>query len=156
MNTSEERLAGLLDAIVELQSIETENIANAKAEIAKTKNHLTRAMMKVLEVEAEKRCLLHGMISDSLKKEAFNLSPEELNILSSHFNRTMEAEDKAFLVAKEAYEKSELPIHRFLTSYLINDLKKENDLLRQFGDDLKGASISTSITSKIFGKSRVA
>ncbi len=156
MNTSEDRLAGLLDAIVDLQAIETENIANAKAEIAKTKNHLTRAMMKVLEVEAEKRCLLHGIISDSLKKEAFNLSPEELNILSSHFNRTMEAEDQALLLAKEAYEKSEVPIHRFLLSYLINDLKKENNPLRQFEYDLKGASIATSITSKTFGKSRVA
>jgi hypothetical protein len=156
MKTSEDKSAELLDAIVDLQAIETENITSARKEIAKTKNSLTRAMMKVLEVEAEKRCLLHGMLSDSLQKEAFNLSPEELNVLSSHLNRTMEAEDNALLLAKEAYKKSELPIHRFLTSYLINDLKKENDLLRQFEADLKGASISTSITSKTFGKSMVA
>lgn len=156
MKTSEDKMGKLLDAIVDLQAIETENIANAKEEIARTKNHLTKAMMKVLEVEAEKRCLIHGMLSDSLQKEAFNLSPEELNILFSHLNRTMEAEDNALLLAKEAYEKSELPIHRFLTSYLINDLKKENDLLGQFEYDLKGASIPTSITSKIFGKSRAA
>ncbi len=156
MKTSGDKSAELLDAIVDLQAIETENIANAKKEISKTTNHLTKAMMKVLEIEAEKRCLLQGMISDSLKKEAFNLSPEELNILAGHFNRTMEAEDKALSLAKEAYEKSELPIHRFLTAYLINDLKKENDLLRQFEFDLKGASIPTSITSKTFGKPMVA
>jgi hypothetical protein len=68
----------------------------------------------------------------------------------------MEAEEKALLLAKEAFKKSELPLQRFLISYLINDLTKQNDLLRQFEDDLKTASVPTSITSKTFRKSKVA
>jgi hypothetical protein len=156
MKTSDEKLGELLDAIVDLQAIETENITDAKEQILKSRNHFIKAMMKVLEVEAEKRCLLHGIISDSLKKEAFILSPDDLNILLGHFNKNMEAEEKALLLAKEAFKKSELPLQRFLISYLINDLTKQNDLLRQFEDDLKTASVPTSITSKTFRKSKVA
>lgn len=155
MKTYDEKLGKLLDAVVDLQGIETENITNAEEQIAKTQNPFTKAMMKVLRAEAKKRCMLHGMISDSLKKE-ITLNPDELSALSDLFNRSIDAEEKALLLAKELLDESELPVQRFLISYLINDLKKGNELISQFEDELKSASISTSITSKAFGKSKVA
>jgi hypothetical protein len=96
------------------------------------------------------------MIVDSVKKEAVHLSPDELQNLSGHLNKHVESEEKALSLAKEAFERSELAIPRYLLSYLIADLKKQNSLLRRFDDELKTASIPTSGTSKTFSPSRAA
>ncbi len=154
MNTVAEKSVEILDVIVDLQSIEAENIAHANAEIPNVRNRFTRKMMEALKLEAERRCMLHGIIADSLE-EAVNLSPDELNAFSTHLNKIIEAEEKALSLAKTAFEKIEVPISRFLIAYLIDGTKKENDRLKILEDELKTASIPTSITSKTFGKVNV-
>ncbi len=144
------------DRITDWQMIESSNLEQTIREIPNAKNPLTKAILRALQLEAEKRLLLQQMIVDSIKKEAVHLSPDELQELSSYLNRHVEAEDKALAVAIEAFEKSELAIPRYLLSYLINDLKKQNSLLRHFDDELKAASIPTSATSKTFGSYKAA
>jgi hypothetical protein len=146
----------ILDKIADWQAIESENIERTDKEIPKAKNPLIKTMLQTLRLEAEKRRLLQQMIVDSVKKEAVTLSPDELQNLSAHLNRHMEAEGKAISIAKEALEKSELAIPRYLLSYLIADSRKQNSLLKHFDDELKTASIPTSATSKSFGPSKAA
>ena len=148
------RSEDFLDTIVELQAIQTRNIEYVKKDIPKTGNPLIRTMLQALRLEAEKRSLLQQMIVDSIEKEAVHLSLDELQYLSDHFNRQVEADEKALSLEEEAFEKSELPIPRYLLSYLIEDTKKQSSLLKQFEDKLKTASIPTSVSAKTFGSSR--
>ncbi|MDA8169910.1 MAG: hypothetical protein M0Z59_09500 [Nitrospiraceae bacterium] len=139
-----------LNLMVDWQSVETETIGYTKKEIPKTGNPLTRTILQALKLEAEKHCLIQQMIVESVKKQAVNLSPEELTVLSNHLNRQMAVEEKNLSTAEQALEKSELFISRYLLSYLISDLKHQNELFRELDDELKSASIPTSATSKIF------
>jgi len=150
MKRPAEKSEELFNLMVDWQTIETETIEHANTEIPKARNPLTRTMLKVLRLEAEKHCAIQQMIVESIKKEAVHLSPEELSDLSGHLNRRLEVEEKALSLAEAALKKSELFIPRFLLSYLVSDIKKENGLLSQFDDELKTASIPTSVTSKIF------
>jgi hypothetical protein len=96
------------------------------------------------------------MIIDSMKKETVNLSPDELGILSGHINRYLEAEGKKLYEAEGTTVQSRPFIARFLLSYLMEDLKTQSCILKQFEDELKTASIPTSVTSKRFGASKTA
>ena len=144
----------IIGKIEDWRSVEDRNIEYATTAISKTKNPLTRTMLQAMKLEAEKRRLIQQMILDSMEKEAVNLSPDELGELSGHLNRHMETEEEAALLGKEAFEKSELAVPRYLLSYLIDDLQRHNGLLRQFDGKLKNASIPASATSRTFGPSR--
>jgi hypothetical protein len=140
----------LLDLMVEWQDTETANILYVKEKLPKTKNPLTKTMLKVIKLEAEKNSLIQQMIVESIRKEAVHLSPEELGTLSGHLNRYIEAEEKVLSHAESALKKNETLVPLSLLTYLISDLNQQNCLLRQFDDDLKNASIPTSATSKKF------
>jgi hypothetical protein len=150
MKKPAEKSADFLNLMVDWQSIEMQAVDYANKEIPKTKHPLTKTMLKVLKLDAEKHSLIQQMIIESVNKEAVNLSPEELKALSGHLNKRLEDEEKAIPLAEAALEKSELFMPRYLLSYLISELKIRNSLLRQFDDALKTASIPTSVTSKIF------
>jgi len=140
----------LLDLMVEWQDIETGNILYAKEELPKTKNPLTKTMLKVIRLEAEKNSHIQQMIVKSIRKEAVHLSPEELGTLSGYLNRYIEAEEKILPHAEAAATRNESFIPLSMLKFLISDMRQENCLLRQFDDELKNASIPTSATSKKF------
>ena len=140
----------LLDLMVEWQDTETGNILYAKEELPKAKNPLTKTMLKVIMLEAEKNSLIQQMIVESIRKEAVHLSPEELGSLSSHLNRYIEAEEKVLCHAEAAVKKNEPFIPMSLLTFLISDLKQQNCLLMKFDNELKNASIPTSATAKQF------
>ena len=140
----------LLNLMVEWQDIETGNILYTKEEMPKAKNPLTKTMLKVIRLEAEKNSLIQQMIVESIRKEAVHLSPEELGTLSGHLNRYIEIEEKVLSHAEAAATKHESLVPLSLLTFLISDLKQQNCLLRQFDDGLKNASIPTSATSKKF------
>ncbi len=151
-----ERSEDVLKTIGQGQKIESGNIQYAEKEIPKAKNPLVKAVLQALKLEAQKHHIIQQMIIDSLKREAVNLSPDELQSFSAHVNKHLEAEDKALSYAKEALDKSNLPIPRYLLSYLVADLKMQSELLSRFEDELKTASISTSVSSRTFTVPRAA
>ncbi len=146
----------IIDTMNHGQAIECRNIEAVREEIPKAKNRLVRTVLQALDFEAEKHHLIQQMIIDSIKEESVNLSPDELQNFSHLLNKHLEAEEKALSFAKEAYEKSNLPIPRFLLSYLVADLEMQNDLLSQFENELKTASISTSVSSRILSAAGTA
>ncbi|MDA8172683.1 MAG: hypothetical protein M0Z48_12745 [Nitrospiraceae bacterium] len=150
MKRPAEKTEDFLNLMVDWQATEYQMIEYAGREAPKTKIPLIKTMLHAMEFEAKKRCLIQQMLIESVKKEAVNLDPEDLQALSAHLNRQIEAEEKALPLAEAALEKSELFMPRFLLSYLVSELKKENSLLRQFEDEVKGAAISTSAGSKLF------
>ncbi len=146
----------ILGRMMELKGIEAVNIEYAERDLPGAGNPLIKTMLQTLRLEAEKRSLLQQMIVDSIEKEAVHLSPDELQHLSGHLNRQIEADEKALSLAKKAFENSELAIPRYLLLYLMEDLKKENNLLKQFEDELKVASIPTSAGAKTSGSYQAA
>ncbi len=150
MKKPAEKTDAFLDLIVDWQAVETGIMKYAEGEAARTQNPLEKMIAQLIGLEARKRCLIQQMIVESIRKEAAHLDPEELQGLTGHINRLLEAEEKELPLAEAALEKSELFISRYLLSYLISDMKKGNGLLRKFSDELKAAQISTSVSSKIY------
>jgi hypothetical protein len=148
MKKTRENSGDLLDIMVDWMDTETGTILYARNEIPKAKNPLTKTMLKVISLEAEKNSLLQQMIVESIKKEAVHLSPEELAAFSGHLNKYIEAEEEALNRVKGAENWNESVVPLSLLTLLISDLKQQNCLLRQFDDELKNASIPTSATSK--------
>jgi hypothetical protein len=140
----------LLDLMVEWQDTETGNILYAKEQLPKAKNPLTKTMLKVIMLEAERNSLIQQMIVESIRKEAVHLSPEELGSLSGHLNRYIEAEEKVLCHAEAAAKRNEPLVPMSLLTFLISDLKQQNCLLMKFDNELKNASIPTSATAKQF------
>lgn len=156
MKTSAEKTKEFLDMLVDWQAVETETIERMNEEMPKARNPLIKTLLQALKLEAEKRCAIQQMIVESIKKEAVNLSPEELSTLSGYLNRHFETAERALSHAEAAIGRSELFIPHYLLAYLISDLKKQNSLLRQLDGELKTASIPTSATAKIFASSLAA
>jgi hypothetical protein len=148
MKKAAEKSGDLLDVMADWMDTETGTILYASHEIPKAKNPLTKTMLKVIRLEAEKNSLIQQMILESVKKEAVHLSPEELADFSGHLNKYIEAEEEVLnrVGAATNWHESSVPLS--LLTFLISDLKQQNCLLRQFDDELKNASIPTSATSK--------
>jgi hypothetical protein len=148
MKKATEKSGDLLDVMVDWMDTETGTILYARNEIPKATNPLTKTMLKVIRLEAEKNSLIQQMIVESVKKEAVHLSPEELATFSEHLNRYIEAEEKALSRAEAATNWHESSVPLSLLTFLVSDMKQQNCLLRQFDDELKTASIPTSATSR--------
>lgn len=138
----------VIDAISHGQEIECRNIEYAEIELPQAKNRLVKTVLETLRLEAKKHHLIQEMIAESIKEDSVNLSPDELQEFSTHVNKYLEAEGKALSFAKQALEKSNLPVPHYLLSYLVADLKMQNGLLTRFEDELKAASVPTSVSSR--------
>lgn len=146
----------IMDIMAEWQKVEADTVEFVDNEVLRSKNTLTKTMLQVIKLEAQKNRLLQQMIIDSMKKEAVYLSPDELGALSGYINRYLEAEGKELREAEGAALQSGPFITRYLLSYLMEELKTQNCILKQFEGELKNASIPTSVTSKRFGTSSAA
>ena len=78
MKKAKENSGDLLDVMVDWQDTETGAIIHTKDQIPKAKNPLTKTMLKVIRLEAEKNSLIQQMIVESVKKE-FLLIPQARN-----------------------------------------------------------------------------
>lgn len=141
---------GMINIMADWERVEADTIKFANKEIPHARNILTKTMLQVLEFEAQQHRLIQQMIIDSLKKEAVNLSPDELGILPGYINRYLEAEGKILCEAEGSAAQSEPFVTSYLFSYLMEDLKTQSCMLKQFEDELKNASIPTSVSSKKF------
>ncbi len=144
----------IVDLMVEWQGVEDDTVEFVNRALPHAGNMLTKTMLQVIKHDAEKHRLLQQMIVDSIKKEAVNLSPDELGVLSGYINRYLDAEGKKICEAETTASQSGSFITRYLLSYLTEDLKTQSCILKQLDDELKSASIPTSVTSKRFYASR--
>ncbi len=140
----------IMDIMADWQRVEEDTVEFANREMPQARNTLTKTMLQVIELEAQKHRLLQQMIIDSMKKEAVNLSPDELGILSGYINKYLDSEGKKLCEAEGSVAQSRPFVTSFLLSLLTEDLKTQSCILKQFEDELKNASIPTSVTAKKF------
>ena len=129
-----------LDVIKEWQRLEDETIRYADELMKKTNNRLIKMTMEMIRDDSHKHKMMQQMLIDSVTKEPFILSPDDLNALGTGLNKHMTAEAKSLELAEEALKNSELFVTRYVLSYLIADEHKHHNLLSKL-EDLKRATV---------------
>ncbi len=129
-----------LDIVKEWQRLEDETIRFSEELLKKSKNKLIRMTMEMIRSDSQKHKVMQQMLIDSVTKEPFVLSPDDLNVLGSGLNKHITAEAKSLELAEQALENSELFVTRYVLSYLIADEHKHHNLLSRL-EDLKRATV---------------
>ncbi|MEW6109567.1 MAG: hypothetical protein AB1632_10435 [Nitrospirota bacterium] len=129
-----------LKVIREWQKLEDETIAHADSLMKKTKNRLIKMTMEMIKHDSQKHKAMQQMLIDSITKEPFILSPDDLASLSEGLNRHLAAEAKSLELADEALMNSELFVTRYILSYLLADEQKHHNLLGKL-NELKRATV---------------
>ncbi|OGW74037.1 MAG: hypothetical protein A2484_09335, partial [Nitrospirae bacterium RIFOXYC2_FULL_44_7] len=130
----------LLHTLREWQKLEDATIKFSEELMEKTDNKLIRMTMEMIKHDSQKHKVMQQMLIDSLTKEAFILSPDDLALLSSGLNKHLAAEAKSLELADEALKNSELFVTRYILSYLIADEQKHHKLLSNL-NELKRATV---------------
>jgi rubrerythrin len=129
-----------LEVIKEWQRLEDQTIKFSDELMKKTKNRLIKMTMEMIKHDSEKHKAMQQMLIDSVTKEPFILSPDDLNALGAGLNKHLEAEARSLQLADEALKNSELFVTQYVLSYLIADEQKHHNLLHKL-EELKKATV---------------
>ena len=124
----------------EWQKLEDETIKHADASMKKSKNKLVKMTMEMIKNDSQKHRIMQQLLIDSLTKEPFLLTPDDLASISDGLNKHLAAEAKTLELADKALQNSELFITRYILSYLIADEHKHHALLSKL-NELKRATV---------------
>ncbi len=116
------------------QEIEEQSISQTSAIMAKTRNPLIQLVMEIIRQDSTMHKRVEGAILDSLEKQAFSLSPEELADVWDLIEKHAEAEKETIELAEKARKNCRLFVQRHLLSYLTADEQKHDRLLNQLED----------------------
>jgi hypothetical protein len=120
------------------QGLETATIAHTTDIIARTKNPLIRLVMEIIRHDSEMHHKVQQVLLDSLEKQAFSLSPEELGDIWDMVEKHAEMEKATIELAEKARNNCRLFAQRHLLTYLLDDEKKHDRLLGQLEDFKRG------------------
>lgn len=129
-----------LQIIRKWQKLEDETIMHADALIKKSKNKLIQMTMEMIKHDSIKHKVMQQMLIDSITKEPFVLSADDLRELGAGLNNHLEAEARSLELANEALETSELFFTKYVLSYLLADEQKHHNLLSKL-EELKKATV---------------
>jgi rubrerythrin len=126
-----EELVSLLE---NWQAIENATIAHTTEVIGKTKNPLIQLVMEIIRQDSTMHHRVQQVLLDSLEKQAFTLTPEELADIWGMIEKHAEMEKETIALAEKALSRCRLFVQRHLLTYLIEDEKKHDRLLGQLED----------------------
>ncbi|KAF0143761.1 MAG: hypothetical protein FD156_2410 [Nitrospirae bacterium] len=129
-----------LHIIREWQKLEDSTIKFSDDMMKKTNNKLVKMTMEMIKHDSQKHKLMQQMLIDSITKEPFILSPDDLASLSDGLNKHLAAEAKSLELADAALKNSELFVTRYVLSYLLADEQKHHNLLGKL-NELKRAIV---------------
>jgi hypothetical protein len=135
-----EQSAAFLKIIKDWQKLEDDTIKHADTLMKKSRNRLVKLTMEMIKHDSQKHKAMQQMLIDSITKEPFVLSPEELGALSDGLNKHLAAEAKSLELADEALNNCELFVTKYILSYLIADEQKHHALLGKL-NELKRATV---------------
>src|SRR5579864_3312986 len=94
----------LIATLKRWQEIEAASIAHTTAIIAKTHNPLIQLVMEIIRQDSFMHKRVQQVILDSLEKEAFTLTPEELGDIWEMVEKHAELEKETIELATEAHK----------------------------------------------------
>ncbi len=116
------------------QQIERGSVAHCTEVMEKTKNPLIRLVMEIIRQDSAMHEKVEQAILDSLEKQAFSLSPEELGEIWDSIEKHAEMEKEVIELGETCRRNSRGFVQRHLLSYLIADEQKHDRLLSQLED----------------------
>jgi hypothetical protein len=129
-----ENLEELLDTMKHWQGVEEKAMAQCSTIMGKTENPLIRLIMEIVRQDSAMHKRVQQVIIDSLEKEAFTLTPEELGDVWDLIEEHAALEKETIELADKAQRNCRLFIQRFLVDYLVQDEQKHDRLLAQLND----------------------
>jgi len=116
------------------QALETATISHTTEVIAKTRNPLIRLLMEIIRQDSEMHYRVQEVLLDSIERQAFTLTPEELGEIWDMVEKHADMEKQTIGLAEKALKNCRLFVQRHLLTYLIEDEKKHDRLLGQLED----------------------
>ena len=129
-----ENLTELVSTLKRWQEIEGDSIVQTTAIMNKTKNPLIRLVMEIIRQDSSMHKRVQQVILDSLEKQAFSLTPEELGEVWDMIEKHAESEKETIALAEKARRNCRLFVQRHLLTYLTEDEEKHDRLLAQLED----------------------
>jgi len=129
-----ENLEELVTTLKNWQDLEVATIAQTTTIMEKTQNPLIRLVMEIIRQDSAMHKRVQQVILDSLEKEAFSLTPEELGDVWEMIEKHAEMEKATIVLAEKARKNCRLFAQRHLLTYLIEDEQKHDRLLGQLED----------------------
>jgi rubrerythrin len=128
----------LVATLKQWQLIEDGSIAQTTLVMEQTKNPLIRLVMEIIRQDSVMHRRVQQVLIDSMEKEAFSLTPEELAQIWHLIEKHAEMEKETIALAEKALKNCRLFVQRHLLNYLIEDEKKHDRLLGQLEDFKRG------------------
>jgi hypothetical protein len=129
-----ENLEELKATLARWQEIEVASVAQTTQIMERTQNPLIRLVMEIIRQDSVMHKRVQQVILDSLEKEAFTLTPEELGDIWEMVEKHAEMEKETLALAEKARRNCRLFVQRHLLTYLIEDEQKHDRLLAQLED----------------------
>jgi len=137
-----EKAADNLEELVAIlkhwQELEVATISQTTTIMEKTQNPLIRLIMEIIRQDSAMHKRVQQVILDSLEKQAFSLTPEELADIWDLIEKHAEMEKETIVLAEKARKNCRLFAQRHLLTYLIEDEQKHDRLLSQLEDFKRG------------------
>jgi rubrerythrin len=129
-----ENLEELKETLQRWQEIEIATVAHTTALLERTQNPLVRLVMEIIRQDSSMHNKVQQVILDSLEKQAFTLTPEELGDIWEMLEKHIEMEKETIALAEKARRNCRLFVQRNLLTYLGEDEQKHLRLLGQLED----------------------
>jgi len=133
-----DNLGELVGLLKHWQDLEVATITQTTTIMDKTQNPLIRLIMEIIRQDSAMHKRVQQVILDSLEKQAFSLTPEELADIWDLIEKHAEMEKETIVLAEKARKNCRLFAQRHLLTYLIEDEKKHDRLLSQLEDFKRG------------------
>ena len=124
----------LVQTLKRWQKVEKKAVAQTSEIMEKTQNPILRLVMEIIRNDSKMHHRVQQVILDSLEKEAFSLTPEELGEVWDLIEKHAEMEKETLQLAETARKNCRLFVQRHLLTYLIEDEQKHDRLLSQLED----------------------
>lgn len=135
---SAENTEELREILKSWQALENATVAHTTEVIGKTKNPLIQLVMEIIRRDSEMHHRVQQVLLDSIDRQAFSLTPEELGEIWDMVEKHAEMEKQTIELAEKARRNCRLFVQRHLLTYLIEDEKKHDRLLGQLEDFKRG------------------
>ena len=129
-----ESIEELKDTLRQWQELEDQTIEQTTAIAFKSQNALVKLVMEIIRHDSAMHRRVQQAMLDSLEKEAFTLTPEELADVWDMIEKHAEMEKATIVLAEKAKRNCRLFVLRHLLTYLIDDEQKHDRLLSQLED----------------------
>jgi hypothetical protein len=138
MSTQKEMQDTLISTLKKWQEVEDKSVKSTTEIAKKTGNPIVKQIMDIIRQDSAMHRKVQQLIIDSLEKQAFSLTPEELAEIWTEVEEHIELEKETIRLAEVARKNSNQLLHRYLLGYLLTDEQKHNHILAQMEDIKRG------------------